>query len=102
MIPSGEEKRNTRPPEIPVSKFASIGAEVGCLTVLIVLAAVFGGIWLDKLLGTKPVLTILFVVGSAPLSIGITMWLALREVREAKTPKKPSAAEETRKEEDPR
>jgi hypothetical protein len=31
--------------------------QVGCVTLVIVLASVFGGLWLDGLFGTKPLFT---------------------------------------------
>jgi hypothetical protein len=62
-------------------RFIGIGAQVGCTTLVIVLAAVFGGIWLDRLLGTRPVLTLIFVLGSAPFSLVLTYYIAIRQVR---------------------
>jgi len=35
------------------------------------------------LLGTKPILTILLVLGSAPLALFLTFWLARREIKKA-------------------
>jgi F0F1-type ATP synthase assembly protein I len=61
----------------------SVGAEVGCATLIIVFLSLFVGIGLDKLLGTKPVFIILFTLGSAPLSIFITYKLAMRAVKSA-------------------
>lgn len=58
----------------------TVGGEVGCLTVLIVLGAVLGGLWLDKLIGTKPLITILLVLASAPLSLFLTYKIAKRSV----------------------
>ena len=66
----------------------SVGAEVGCVTIIIVFVALFIGIGLDKLLGTKPVFIILFTLGSAPLSIFLTYKLAMRAVKSA-TPQVP-------------
>ena len=66
---------------VPVVKMVSVGGEVGCLTVIIVLVAVFGGIWLDRLLGTKPVLMLILVLLSAPAALFLTFWLAMRAVK---------------------
>lgn len=63
------------------SQALTVGGEVGCLTVVIVLAAVLGGLWLDRILGTKPMLTLLFVLGSAPLALVLTFWLAKRAIK---------------------
>lgn len=65
----------------------AVGGEVGCLTLAIVIIAVFGGLYLDKLFGTKPVLTILFVLGSAPLALVLTFWVAMRAVKRNAPPK---------------
>jgi F0F1-type ATP synthase assembly protein I len=43
--------------------------QVGCITPVIILAALFTGLWLDRQFETKPLFTILFIVGSAPISI---------------------------------
>ena len=59
----------------------ALGGQVGCSTLVIVIAAVFGGIWLDRFLDTKPVFTILFILGSAPLALGLTYWMALRTLQ---------------------
>lgn len=59
----------------------SVGAEVGCATLIIVFLSIFIGIGLDKLLGTKPVFIILMTLGSAPISIYITYKLAMRAVK---------------------
>jgi F0F1-type ATP synthase assembly protein I len=69
-------------------KVLTVGGEVGCATLVIVLISVFGGIWLDNLLGTKPFLTISLVLLSAPLSLALTFWIATRAVRDIKSPPK--------------
>jgi hypothetical protein len=81
---------NNPPPEVPkksqpVNNLAlySVGGQVGCATLIIVFVALFVGIGLDTLLGTKPVFIILFTLGSAPLSIFITYKLAMRAVKSA-------------------
>lgn len=59
----------------------TVGGEVGCLTLVIVLAAVFGGLWFDNLLGTKPLITVILVIGSIPISLFLTYWIAIRAAR---------------------
>jgi F0F1-type ATP synthase assembly protein I len=59
----------------------TIGGEVGCLTLVIVLVSVFGGLWLDNLLGTKPLFTLILVLGSAPIALGLTFWVAKRQLQ---------------------
>lgn len=65
-------------------KAMTVGGEVGCLTLLIVLLAVFGGLWLDKILGTKPLITVFLVLGSAPAALVLTVWVARRAVKDWK------------------
>ena len=48
---------------------ATVVGQVGCLTPVIILGALFAGLWLDRRFETKPLFTILFIVGSAPVSI---------------------------------
>jgi len=67
-------------------KMGMVGGEIGCVTLMIVLGAVLGGLWLDRLFGTKPLFTIFLVLGSAPLSIFLTYWVAIRAVREVNPP----------------
>jgi hypothetical protein len=62
-------------------KTLTVGGEVGCLTLIIVLAAVFGGLWLDNLFNTKPMITVILVLASAPLSLVLTFWIAMRAVK---------------------
>ncbi len=47
----------------------------------IVLASVLGGMWLDKLLGTKLIVTFLLVIVSAPLSLFLTFKIAMRSMQ---------------------
>jgi MFS-type transporter involved in bile tolerance (Atg22 family) len=58
----------------------AVGAQVGCTTVLIVFGAVLFGLWLDRQFGTKPLLTVLLVLTSAPFSLFLTYRLAKRAV----------------------
>lgn len=49
---------------------------VGCLTVLVVGAAILAGLWLDSQFQTKPFITIILVLASVP----ITLYLIFRVV----------------------
>lgn len=74
----------------------AIGGEVGCLTLVVIFAALIGGILLDRLLGTKPVFTLILLLGSAPLALYITFWVATRAVKKY-TPQQPSTREQETK-----
>lgn len=79
MTPTGNPPEKDRVNYTAMSTQAlTIGGEVGCLTLFIVLVSVFGGLWLDNLLGTKPLFTLILVLASAPISLGLTFWVARR------------------------
>ncbi len=60
---------------------ASVGAQVGVLTVGIIFVALFIGLWLDKIFQSKPTFTMLMVLGSVPLSLGLMFWVVKRATR---------------------
>ena len=52
--------------------------QVGCLTLVIILASVFGGLWLDKMFGTKPVFTLVLLLVGVPISVFVMLVVARR------------------------
>ncbi len=52
--------------------------QVGCLTLIIILASVFGGLWLDKTFGTKPVFTLALLFAGVPVSVLVMLTVARR------------------------
>ncbi len=58
---------------------ASIAGQVGCLTLIIIFGALFAGLWLDGRMDSKPMFTILLLVGSVP----VTLFLMFRVVKSA-------------------
>mgnify|MGYP002713105062 CR=1 FL=1 len=65
---------------------AGLASQIGCLTVVILFAAVFGGLWLDKVFDSKPIITILLVIISAPAALGLTFWVAMRAAKRVNPP----------------
>ncbi len=57
-------------------------AQVGCGTVLIILAFLALGLWLDSQFATKPVFTLLCLVGSVPFT-GLVIWQSYLSVLKA-------------------
>jgi F0F1-type ATP synthase assembly protein I len=49
--------------------------QVGCLTSFFLIAALFGGIWLDSQFNTKPVFTIGLLIISIPITLVGMIWL---------------------------
>jgi F0F1-type ATP synthase assembly protein I len=52
---------------------------VAGLTLVIIFAALIAGLWLDRILNSKPLLTIVFILVSIP----VTLFLTFRVVRAA-------------------
>ena len=65
---------------------AAVAGQVGCLTLLIIIVTLFGGLWLDSQLDTKPLFTVLLLVGSIPVTIILMFWV----VRKATSHMKPA------------
>jgi F0F1-type ATP synthase assembly protein I len=53
----------------------AVAGQVGCLTLVIVLVALFGGLWLDNRFGTRPLITVILMVGSVPVTLATMFWV---------------------------
>jgi hypothetical protein len=62
---------------------AEAAAQIGCLTVVVILLALGAGLWLDSRLGTKPWFTLGLVLASIPVSLYMVVRLALSAARRA-------------------
>ena len=58
--------------------------QVGCLTLVIVLASVFGGLWLDNMFGTKPVITLVLLFAGIPVSVLVMLTVSRRTLARLK------------------
>jgi F0F1-type ATP synthase assembly protein I len=58
--------------------------QVGCLTILIVLASVFGGLWLDNTFGTKPLFTLILLIAGIPISVLLMIVISRRTLAQLK------------------
>ena len=58
--------------------------QVGCLTLIIILASVFGGLWLDSHFGTRPVFTLVLLFAGIPVSIIVMLVVARRTLARLK------------------
>ncbi len=58
--------------------------QVGCLTLVIILASVFGGLWLDNYFGTKPVFTLVLLFAGIPISVFVMLVVARRTLARLK------------------
>jgi len=58
--------------------------QVGCLTLIVILASVFGGLWLDNMFGTKPVFTLVLLLAGIPVSVFVMLTVARRTLARLK------------------
>jgi F0F1-type ATP synthase assembly protein I len=69
---------NKNQPDInQTSLLAGIIGQVGCITVIIVGLALGAGLLLDRFLDTRPIFTILFMVGSVPVTLYVIVRVSL-------------------------
>lgn len=68
-----------------------VAFQVGCFTFLIIIVALIAGLFLDRSLETLPLFTILFLVGSMPLSWILVFWIVNR-AKDQLMPSKPAGA----------
>lgn len=74
---------------------AGVAGQVGCLTLVIILAAVFGGLWLDNYYQTKPMFTIGLLVVSIPISLVVMLFVVRLAISKIKTEKAEPKLEQT-------
>lgn len=58
--------------------------QVGCLTLAVILASVFGGLWLDNVFGTKPMFTLVLLFAGIPLSVFLMLSISRRALARLK------------------
>lgn len=63
--------------------------QVGFLTLAVIMLALFGGLWLDKFLNTRPFFTVGLLIGSVP----VTLYLMYRVSKAAIDRIKPESSE---------
>lgn len=77
---------------------ASVAGQVGCLTLIIIIVALFAGLWIDKTLDTKPLFTLILMVGSVPVTL-ILMFKIVRTATSHMKPDQPKRMVEKQEEE---
>jgi hypothetical protein len=68
MTSSQDGKQPNRQRVVNLAIVGLLG-QVGCITLLIILGALFLGLWLDARFGTRPVITIVVLIASIPISL---------------------------------
>lgn len=71
---------------------ASVAGLGGCLVLVIVVVALFSGLWLDNALNTKPAFTLVLVLGSVPVGIFVMYRVAMSIITKSLPPPKTDIA----------
>ena len=95
MIP-GEQRPSpaSRPQRAFNLALAGVAGLGGFLVLIIILGALFGGLWLDNVLRTKPLFTLVLVIGSVPVGIYVMYRVAMSVISRSVT--KPKTDTSTR------
>jgi hypothetical protein len=75
MSPTSDPVEQKRAQNAFPLTLAAVVGQVGCLTLVILLGAIFCGIWLDGRFGTKPLFTIGLAVASIPVTLVVMLWV---------------------------
>jgi len=76
---------------------ASVTGLVGCLTMVIIVAALILGLWLDKNFDTKPLFTLILIIGSVPVTLVVMFMVvnsATKRIKVDQPKKKAEKSEE--------
>ena len=63
-----------------INTILGVMAQVGIVTLAIILLSVFGGLWLDKQFGTKSLFTAIFTIAGMPITIIVMYQIAKKTV----------------------
>lgn len=79
---------NKPPSRLRNLSIAAIAAQAGCLIIVMVLTALFAGLWLDAQFGRRGPFTICLVVLSVPVTLYVVLRIVLRLVAAIQPPPK--------------
>jgi hypothetical protein len=77
MTNSGQTSQQERSENALKMAIAGIVGQVGCLTLVIITIALIAGLWLDNQLETRPLFTLVFILGSIPVTLYLMVRLVL-------------------------
>lgn len=63
----------------------TVVAQVGCFTPVIIIGALFLGLWLDRVFASGPLFTIIFIIGSMPVSIIVLLVIVRSAMKRLKS-----------------
>lgn len=77
MGEAGRPPTQDSKPESLALAVAGVLVQVGCLTVIVLLAALAGGLWLDTQFNSRPLFTLFLVLGSVPITVYLLFRIVL-------------------------
>jgi hypothetical protein len=78
MSRNGDQSAQKRRQRVFILTLAAVSGQVGCLTLIIIMVALFTGIWLDGLLDSQPIFTIILMIASIPVTL-VTMIFVVKK-----------------------
>lgn len=99
MSPNSDQNEKNRGQNAFNLTLAAVVGQVGCLTLVILLGAILGGIWLDGRFNTKPLFTLGLAIASIPVTLILMLWVVRSATSRLQSNKKqatPHAEEETK------
>lgn len=92
MSPTGEPTGKNRKDFNQSVVLGAVVGQVGCLTLVFVLAALFGGLWLDNYLDTRPIFTVILMIASVPITLVAMFWIVRKATARLQTNNKIDSA----------
>jgi F0F1-type ATP synthase assembly protein I len=99
MSPTSDPSEKNRTQYAFNIALATVAGLVGCLTLLIVLVALFGGLWLDSWLDTRPMFTVGLMIASVPVTLVAMFWVvrkATSQIRQSSNQNSDQSQEEAK------
>ncbi len=74
MSPGGQSDKDQKQRLYNLT-LATVAGQAGCLTLVIVFAALIAGLWLDSQFHTRPLFIIILMATSVPVTIVVMVWV---------------------------
>lgn len=75
MSPTKRKEGKNRSQYTKNLALAAVAGQVGCVTLIIVVAALIAGLWLDNRLDTSPIFLAIFLISSVPITVVVMLWI---------------------------
>jgi F0F1-type ATP synthase assembly protein I len=92
---SGDDRRQV----VHSVALAGMMSQIGCVTIVIVLGALVVGLGLDKVFDTRPLFTLLLLLGSIPVSLYVLVRIAVSTAAQLTPPPSKESEDESSREE---